>query len=121
MLNSGFSVGKNLFTSAFYSPTGFTSADSKLYVDWMRTYDAVSDIPAEKFADGVATGIEEVVANKDAQFLVSGNTVCFMNGGSIYGVDGTLKAQVTGRRNVNLPAGVYIVKTASNSRKVVVK
>lgn len=121
MLNSGFSVGKNLFTSAFFSPTGFTSADSKLYVDWMRTYDAVSDIPEEKFADGVATGIEEVVANKDAQFLVSGNTVCFMNGGSIYGVDGTLKAQVTGRRNVNLPAGVYIVKTASNSRKVVVK
>lgn len=61
LLQSGFAVGKNLFTSAFFSPTGFTSADSKLYIDWIRTYATVDEIPEESLSeDIVATGIRSV-------------------------------------------------------------
>lgn len=122
MLTSGFPVGKRLYTSAFFSPSGFTSADSKLYIDWIRTYASVDDIPEESFAEDVLpTGIQTVNNNSDADFLVSGNTVCLFNGGSVYGIDGTLKVQAAGRRNFTLSAGVYIIKTTAGSKKVVVK
>ena len=63
LLECGFTVGKMLFTSGFFSPEGFTSADSKLYIDWMRCYDTIENIPAESFVD--ASGIENVAIDRN--------------------------------------------------------
>lgn len=61
LLQSGFAVGKQTYTSLFFSPAGFTSADSKLYLDWVRFYDTVEAIPEESF-DTSTTGISNVQA-----------------------------------------------------------
>lgn len=97
LLQNGFAVGKNTFTSAFFSPKGFTQANTKLYVDWMRTYPTIEDIPEESFAEGVASGITEVSAEKLA------------NDGKYYNLQGM---------QVNKPQkGIYI----QNGKKIVVK
>lgn len=97
LLQNGFAVGKNTFTSAFFSPKGFTQANTKLYVDWMRTYPTIEDIPEENFAEGVASGITEVSAEKLA------------NDGKYYNLQGM---------QVSKPQkGIYI----QNGKKIVVK
>lgn len=97
LLQNGFAVGKNTFTSAFFSPKGFTQANTKLYVDWMRTYPTIEDIPEESFAEGVASGITEVSAEKLA------------NDGKYYNLQGM---------QVSKPQkGIYI----QNGKKIVVK
>jgi hypothetical protein len=122
MLNSGFSVGKNLYTSAFFSPEGFTSADSKLYIDWMRTYSSIDEIPEESFADGVANGITTVkAADATGKFVVNGRTVEFFDGGQVYSIDGSLVANVKGHGTVALVPGVYLVKGGEAVSKVVVR
>lgn len=107
LLNSGFGVGRVLFTSAFFSPDGFTSADSKLYIDWMRTYKSLDEIPEEKFSDEVASGIETISAENGS-----------LTNGQIYTIDGR-RAGVYGKGNV--PAGIYIVKNGKTIKKVIVR
>ena len=122
MLNSGFSVGKNLYTSAFFSPEGFKSADSKLYIDWMRTYSSIDEIPEESFADGVASGITTVkAADATGKFVVNGRTVEFFDGGQVYSIDGSLVANVKGHGTVALVPGVYLVKGGEAVSKVIVR
>ena len=36
-----------------------------MYIDWMRTYASIGDIPEESFAEDVASGIAEVANDKD--------------------------------------------------------
>ncbi|MGI6224419.1 MAG: hypothetical protein ACOYJG_12585 [Prevotella sp.] len=122
LLNSGFTVGKNLYTSAFFSPEGFTSADSKLYIDWMRTYSSIDEIPEESFADNVANGITTVkAADATGKFVVNGRTVEFFDGGQVYSIDGSLVANVKGHGTVALVPGVYLVKGGEAVSKVVVR
>lgn len=99
MLANGFSVGKQHFTGMFLSPTGFTSAESKLLVDWIRFYDTVENIPAEELK-AIETGISDITAGKagyDAVYDLSG-------------------------RKVTAPkAGLYIIKTTEGAKKVILK
>lgn len=85
----------------FLSPEGFTSVDSKLYIDWIRFYDTEDNIPEEKFADNVASGI--ITINN-----ATNNTV-----NAIY--------DMSGRRIENPRAGLYIIKTQQGTRKVIIK
>lgn len=101
LLNCGFPVGKQQYTAMFLSPEGFTSVDSKLYIDWIRFYDTEENIPEEKFADNVASGI--ITINNAAN-----NTV-----NAIY--------DMSGRRIENPRAGLYIIKTQQGTRKVIIK
>jgi hypothetical protein len=120
MLASGFSVGKKLYTSAFFSPEGFKSAKSKLYVDWIRTYSSISDIPEESF-DKSATGIVNVNNSADAKFIVSGNTVSFFKGGEVYSIEGAMVYKTAGRGNAILNRGLYIVRTSNVVKKLLIK
>lgn len=98
LLQNGFSVGKKTYTSAFFSPTGFTKATTKMYIDWMRTYASISDIPEESFAEDVASGITEVANDKDT-----------VKDGKYYNLQGM---------EVSKPQkGIYI----QNGKKIVVK
>lgn len=99
MLASGFSVGKRHFTAMFLSPTGFTSADSKMLVDWIRFYDTVESIPMEELEE-ITTGISEINVEK-----VGSNAVY----------------DLSGRKVVSPKTGLYIIKTAEETKKVVLK
>lgn len=107
MLNSGFGVGRVLFTSAFFSPTGFTSADSKLYVDWMRTYESIDEIPEESFSTSIFDGITTVNASSNS-----------LQGSAIYNLDGRM---IGTYGKTQVPAGVYVVKSNGEAKKVVIK
>ncbi|MGN1255380.1 MAG: T9SS type A sorting domain-containing protein [Prevotella sp.] len=109
LLRCGGVVGKNLFTSAFFSPAGFTSANSKLYIDWIRVYDSVDAIPEEKFADDVATGV--VLPNASVK---AGKT-------DVYTLDGRLVKQTKTNNVRGLGQGVYILKNGTQATKVIVK
>lgn len=98
LLQNGFSVGKHQYTSAFFSPTGFTKATTKMYIDWMRTYASISDIPEESFAEDVVNGITEVAGDKN-----------IVKDGKYYNLQGM---------EVSKPQkGIYI----QNGKKIVVK
>ena len=98
LLQNGFSVGKKTYTSAFFSPTGFTKTTTKMYIDWMRTYASIGDIPEESFAEDVASGIAEVANDKDT-----------VKDGKYYNLQGM---------EVSKPQkGIYI----QNGKKIVVK
>lgn len=120
LLAHGWSVGKVPFISAWFSPVGFTSADSKLYIDWMRTYATVDEIPEESFDASVASSIGTMKA-ADRGFMLDGNTVVFFQGGAVYTADGCRVAQCTGRKNISLRRGLYIVKAGNTVSKVIVK
>lgn len=97
LLGCGFAIGKQQWTAMFFSPTGFTSADSKILIDWMRFYDSVNNIPEESFAK-TDTGINGVQLSS---FNLKSQTVYNLNG----------------QRIVKPVKGLYIV----NGKKVVVK
>ena len=99
MLGCGFSVGKQHFTAMFLSPTGFTSADSKMLVDWIRFYDTEENIPEEKF-DISGDGISDITAN------TTGDNAVY---------------DLSGRKVSSPKGGLYIVKTQNGTKKVIFK
>lgn len=108
LLNSGFSVGKQLFSSIFFSPEGFTHAGDKLYIDWVRFYNTVDDIPEESFAEDVApTGIKSIQnPGTNGQNAVK-----------VYNINGTFAGNSTN----NLQPGVYVVKQGGKAKKVIIR
>ena len=99
LLQCGFPMGKQQWTALFFSPTGFTSADSKILIDWLRFYDSEDAIPEESFAaDAIGSGIEGLTPSLSTK-----------GEESIYNLNG---------QRVAKPAkGLYIV----NGKKIVIK
>ena len=95
LLQCGFPVGKQQWTALFFSPTGFTSADSKILIDWLRFYDSEDAIPEESFADSV-------LAIETVSFNNKGNNQYY---------------NLSGQRVAKPVKGLYIV----NGKKVVIK
>lgn len=91
LLQSGFAVGKDTYTSLFWSPEGFTSAESKLAIDWVRFYDTVEAIPEESF-DTTTTGIDNVTVEKatgnNHWFNLNGQRIAQPNAKGIYILNG---------------------------------
>lgn len=107
LLNSGFSIGKQLYSAMFFSPVGFSKAGDKMYIDWMRFYDSVEAIPTESFADDVATSIKSI---QDFLPGAQGSAV-------VYGVNGVRVGSSTN----GLKSGVYIVRQGGKAHKVIVR
>lgn len=101
LLSCGFPIGKQLFTAAFLSPTGFTSVESKMLIDWIRFYDTIDNIPEETFVAPVVPepdGISSIEASSAQQLF-----------------------DLAGRQVKAGKAGLYIVKTQQGAKKVIMK
>lgn len=120
MLQCGAVVGKQLYTSAFFSTTGFTTADDKLYIDWIRTYDSVDLIPNEVMS--LATGIRKTESGTSLAVFVNGRVISVYGAdGVLYNLTGRMIAKVSNASNVTVAPGAYLIKAGSEVRKVIVR
>ena len=101
------------------STAGFQQGDA-LYIDWIRTYETVDDIPSESFA----TGVRDVQADGgDLKVFVTGRTINVFTSesGAIYTVDGTCVSEFEGTVHETVRPGIYIVRADGMVKKVLVK
>ncbi len=122
LLDAGVSFGDSKACAQYASWDGFTSSEDAVYVDWMRFYSSLDEIPTEEMATAISDVQKEQAG---ANVWVSGNTVQVIAEGevSIYTIDAksVAKAQVSGLANFTLTKGIYVVKTPQGVKKVVVK
>ena len=113
------SVGKMPYVGQYLSSTGFQKDDA-LYIDWIRTYESVDDIPTESFATAVNDVKED---NGELKVFVTGNTINIFTeeSGNIYTVDGICVAEFNGTAHETVQPGIYIIRAGSESKKVMVK
>ena len=112
-------VGKTNYVGQFMSTAGFQQGDA-LYIDWIRTYETVDDIPSESFA----TGVRDVQADGgDLKVFVTGRTINVFTSesGAIYTVDGTCVSEFEGTVHETVRPGIYIVRADGMVKKVLVK
>lgn len=113
------SVGKTNYVSQYMSTQGFQQGDA-LYIDWIRTYETVDDIPSESFA----TGVRDVQADGgDLKVFVTGRTINVFTSesGAIYTVDGTCVSEFEGTVHETVRPGIYIVRAGAAVKKVIVR
>lgn len=113
------SVGKLPYVSQYFSTAGFQQGDA-LYIDWIRTYKTVDDIPTEEFA----TGVSDVLTDGgDLKVFVTGRTINVFGAeqGAIYTVDGACVAKFNGTAHQTVLPGIYIVRADGMAKKVLVK
>ncbi|WP_302301703.1 hypothetical protein [Paraprevotella xylaniphila] len=113
------SVGKTNYVSQYMSTQGFQQGDA-LYIDWIRTYETVDDIPSESFA----TGVRDVQSDGgDLKVFVTGRTINVFTAeaGGIYTVDGTRVAAFEGTAHETVRPGIYIVRAGVAVKKVIVR
>lgn len=108
LLNSGFAIGKQLYSAMFFSPVGFSNAGDKMYIDWMRFYDTVDEIPAESFADDAISTAIKGIGNASEETA---------GAKAVYSINGTLMGSTTN----GLQPGVYVVRQGGKAHKVIVK
>lgn len=112
-------VGKTNYVGQFMSTAGFQQGDA-LYIDWIRTYETVDDIPSESFA----TGVRDVQADGGGlKVFVTGRTINVFTSesGAIYTVDGTCVSEFEGTVHETVRPGIYIVRADGMVKKVLVK
>lgn len=98
LLDAGVPYGDRIACAQYASWKGLTSADEAVYVDWMRFYQSLSDVPSENMA--VANGIENV------------------------STPATIRRQyfdLQGRAVETPQRGFYIVKFGKDTKKVMIK
>ncbi len=113
------SVGKLPYVSQYMSADNFNEGDA-LYIDWIRTYASVDEIPTENFA----TGVRDLQADGgDLKVFVSGNIInVFTNeSGAIYTVDGVRVATFEGTVHETVRPGIYLVRAGATVKKVIVR
>ena len=113
------SVGKSAYVSQYMSTAGFQQGDA-LYIDWIRTYESMDDIPSESFA----TGVRDVQSDGgDLKVFVTGRTINVFTAeaGGIYTVDGTRVAAFEGTAHETVRPGIYIVRAGAAVKKVIVR
>lgn len=113
------SVGKLAYVSQYFSAAGLQKDDA-MYIDWIRTYESVDDIPTESFAAAVNDVKED---NGELKVFVTGNTINIFTeeSGNIYTVDGICVAEFNGTAHETVQPGIYIIRAGSESKKVMVK
>ena len=112
-------VGKLPFLSQYMTLQGFGQGDA-FYIDWIRTYATVDDIPSESFV----TGVRDVQADGgDLKVFVTGRTINVFTAeaGGIYTVDGTRVAAFEGTAHETVCPGIYIVRAGAAVKKVIVR
>lgn len=92
----------------FFSPVGFSNAGDKMYIDWMRFYDTVDEIPAESFADDAISTAIKGIGNASEETA---------GAKAVYSINGTLMGSTTN----GLQPGVYVVRQGGKAHKVIVK
>lgn len=114
-------VGKTNYVGQFMSTVGFQQGDA-LYIDWIRTYASVDEIPEEEFAAN-PTGISDILLEPgDLKVFVTGQTINVFTSeaGAIYTVDGMRVATFNGTAHETVTPGVYIVRVGDTAKKVLV-
>lgn len=114
-------VGKTNYVGQFMSTVGFQKGDA-LYIDWIRTYASVDEIPEEEFAAN-PTGISDILLEPgDLKVFVTGQTINVFTSeaGAIYTVDGMRVATFNGTAHETVTPGVYIVRVGDTAKKVLV-
>ena len=92
--------GDRIACAQYTSWKGLTSADEAVYVDWMRFYESLEDIPEETMTVPAANGIADVQR---------------------HATDGQRYYDLQGRAIQQPKHGLYILKQGSKSLKVVLK
>lgn len=120
MLQCGAVVGKQLYTSAFVSTSGFSTVDDKMYIDWIRTYDSVDLIPEESMT--LAAGIHKTDSKSALNVIVNGNVISVYGAeGTLYSLTGKVISKVSNGSHVTVAPGVYLIRSGSDVRKVIVR
>lgn len=122
LLECGIPFGDRKACAQYMSWNGAASSDDAVYVDWMRFYENLDDIPTES----IVTAISDVVAESAGlNVAVSGNTLrVFCNGEvSVYAVDGKQVAggYADGTISFTLGKGMYVVKATAGNQVAVKK
>ena len=120
LLECGIPYGDRKACAQYMSWLGATKSTDYVYVDWMRFYDSLEDIPTET----IATAIHDVAVAEQAVVTVNGNQVnVYCNGNvEIFTADGRLAASAwaDGSASFTLAKGFYVVK-ATEGNQVAVK
>ena len=122
LMECGIPFGDRKACAQYVSWNGLQSANDAVYVDWMRFYENLEDIPTETIVTAIRDVREE--ASK-ALVTVNGNTVNVYADGevSVYTLDGrqVATAQANGSVAFTLAKGVYVVKAVNGGSAAVKK
>ena len=101
LLDCGIPYGDRKACAQYMSWNGVTSADDAVYVDWMRFYQTLDEIPTESMNVPDSTGIDTIVNN---------GTVSFYD----------LTGRYMGNRRP-ISSGIYVMQNGQKNIKVIVK
>ena len=116
----GIPYGKIGYAAQFLSINNLQSENSKLFIDWVRTYASVDEIPTESLE--LASGIQGISENTEDMKIIAGNGVVVVEGSGdaqICDLAGKVVAQSaqTGINRYQLQKGIYIVKLQKGNMK----
>lgn len=123
MLQTGIPYGTKGYMGQFLMFENFTGPDDQVYVDWIRTYASIDDIPNESF-----TNIENVNAQLPIQIYSAGKTIHVNNltgknaEVTIYGINGMKIAGKTIGQTTTMTipvGGFYLVSVKAENEKAV--
>lgn len=128
LLDCGIPYGDRKACAQYMSWNDLTSPEVAVYVDWMRFYDSLEDIPEETMAIETV-GVYDAEIGGQNMIAVNGNHIQLIGNGmvTVYSVDGRQIAseQVDGEAGLDLPKGMYLVKFAGKQtvsvKKVLLK
>lgn len=128
LLDCGIPYGDRKACAQYMSWNGATSSEDAVYVDWMRFYDSLEDIPEETMAIETV-GVRDAEISGQNMIAVNGNHIQVIGNGeaAVYTVDGRLieTTVVDGAAGFDLAKGLYVVKFTDRQtvsvKKVLVK
>lgn len=128
LLDCGIPYGDRKACAQYMSWNGATSSEDAVYVDWMRFYDSLEDIPEETMAIETV-GVRDAEISGQNMIAVNGNHIQVIGNGeaAVYTVDGRLVDTkiVDGEAGFDLAKGLYVVKFTDRQtvsvKKVLVK
>lgn len=128
LLDCGIPYGDRKACAQYMSWNGATSSEDAVYVDWMRFYDSLEDIPEETMAIETV-GVRDAEISGQNMIAVNGNHIQVIGNGeaAVYTVDGRLieTKVVDGAAGFDLAKGLYVVKFTDRQtvsvKKVLVK
>lgn len=128
LLDCGIPYGDRKACAQYMSWNGATSSEDAVYVDWMRFYDSLEDIPEETMAIETV-GVRDAETSGQNMIAVNGNHIQVIGNGeaAVYTVDGRLieTKVVDGAAGFDLAKGLYVVKFTDRQtvsvKKVLVK
>src|SRR5574344_106208 len=123
LVDCGIPVGTKGYSAQFLSTTGVADANARFYIDWMRTYNSIENIPDTVF--DVKTGISNNTEQSQALVFTNGKNIVVDGNGSVMIFDAAGKfiaaGEQVGQKRYAVSSGMYIVSIKDEKRITVKK